>query len=424
MSLRDEFLKMQGEADKTVRRTEREIVRSYKDALDDLYNTLGRLFRKYEIDGKLTYDEMVKYGRVGKLNKKLAVTAATLYKDVSREIKGGLKGIYEIGFDKTGSILSRETGKSLTGIIRQDVLDRALTNDISGLKWTERMGLHRDHVVMKIRETVTQGLHDGATYKQMADRLNKALSGDVVNPMRVVRTEGHRVFSQAQKDRLDEAYKSGTKMTKTWISSKDERVRDMHAEMEGVTVPYEEDFVLPDGVEGFAPGIIGAPQHDINCRCTWKIDIVDDEEDSGRDEGEHGIIKEKHPIVRVLSRRADRRYPTSQDQIDGITKNVLGGVRFSCKVLYNSRIRSAGKMTAKELHGRVWIEKIEIGKQYKDGVKELIDTILHEELEARIVKRAFNEGSERYMKMFRAGDSAIHPYINKVIARYLGMKGV
>ncbi len=60
------------------------------------------------------------------------------------------------------------------------MLDRALTNNISGLK--------------KIRETITQGLHDGATYKQMADRLNEALSGDVVNPVRIVRTEGHRVF--------------------------------------------------------------------------------------------------------------------------------------------------------------------------------------------------------------------------------------
>ncbi len=184
--------------------------------------------------------------------------------------------------------------------------------------------------------------------------------------------------------------------------------------------------VLPNEAEGFAPGIIGAPQHDINCRCTWKIDIVDeeDEKEGGQGEDEHGIIKEKQPIIRVFPRSVGTRYPTSQEEIDNIIKNTLRGIRFSAKVLYNPRIRSDGKMVAKELHGRVWIERIEIGKQYKEGVKELIDTILHEELEARIVNRAFNEGSERYMKMFRAGDSAIHPYINKVIARYMRMKGV
>lgn len=126
------------------------------------------------------------------------------------------------------------------------------------------------------------------------DRLNEALSGDVVNPMRIVRTEGHRVFSQAQKDRLDEAYKAGTKMTKTWISSKDERVRSAHAEMDGVTVPYEENFVMPDGARGFAPGMIGAPQHDINCRCTWKTDVLDDyEKEGGQSEEEDGILKIK-----------------------------------------------------------------------------------------------------------------------------------
>ncbi len=297
MSLKDEFLKMQKKAEKAIKEAETEIVRSYKVTLDDLYDVSGEMFRKYENhDGKLTYEEMTRYKRLEKLHQILAVTIAQMYKETTKEIKSGLERVYDIGFNQVALKIELETGKRLRGIIRQDVLDRALTNDISGLKWTERMGLHRDHVVMKIRETVTQGLHDGATYKQMADRLNEALSGDVVNPMRIVRTEGHRVFSQAQKDRLDEAYKSGTKMTKTWVSSKDERVRSTHAEMEGVTIPYEGDFVMPDGVEGFAPGIIGAPQHDINCRCTWKIDIVDyeDEKEGGQGEGEDGIIHMGH----------------------------------------------------------------------------------------------------------------------------------
>lgn len=294
MSLKDEFLKMQKEADRAIREAEKEIVRSYKVTLDDLYEVSGEMFRKYENhDGKLTYEEMTRYKRLEKLNQILAITIAKMYKETTKEIKSGLERVYDIGFNQVALKVELGTGKRLRGIIRQDVLDRALTNDISGLKWTERMGLHRDHVAMKIRETVTQGLHDGATYKQMADRLNEALSGDVVNPMRIVRTEGHRVFSQAQKDRLDEAYESGTKMTKTWISSKDERVRSTHADMEGVTIPYEDDFVMPDGVEGFAPGIIGAPQHDINCRCTWKIDIVDDEDEkeSRQSEDEDGIMR-------------------------------------------------------------------------------------------------------------------------------------
>jgi hypothetical protein len=97
---------------------QKEIVRSYKVTLEDLYNALGGLFRKHEIDGKLTYEEMTRYGRIGKMNKELAITTAQLYKEVSQEIKRGLTSAYEAGFNGTSSILVQETGKRLRSIIR------------------------------------------------------------------------------------------------------------------------------------------------------------------------------------------------------------------------------------------------------------------------------------------------------------------
>jgi SPP1 gp7 family putative phage head morphogenesis protein len=163
----------------------------------------------------------------------------------------------------------------LIGLVNNDVLQRAVTNDISGLKWTDRLGLHRNTAVMKIRETVTLGLKDGSTYSQMSKRLNDTLSGQVVQPMRIVRTEGHRVFSESKKDTLDVAVKKGVKLNKTWMSSRDERVRSQHSTMDGAIVLYDDNFIMPDGAQGFAPGIIGAPQHDIYCRCDWSIDFID-----------------------------------------------------------------------------------------------------------------------------------------------------
>ena len=97
---------------------QKDIVRSYKVTLEDLYNALGGLFRKHEIDGKLTYEEMTRYGRIGKMNKELAITTAQLYKEVSQEIKAGLTSAYEAGFNGTSSILVQETGKRLRSIIR------------------------------------------------------------------------------------------------------------------------------------------------------------------------------------------------------------------------------------------------------------------------------------------------------------------
>jgi len=55
--------------------------------------------------------------------------------------------------------------------------------------------------------------------------------------------------------------------TKTWISMLDERVRPTHQKAHGQTVGVNEDFVVGNG-RGPAPGQIGLPEEDINCRCT------------------------------------------------------------------------------------------------------------------------------------------------------------
>lgn len=274
MKLEKDFLGMQERAEKLIAQAEKGLIKNYKVTLVSLRQVIAKMYEKYETSGKLTYQEMAKYNRLKRLNKELIVSTAGLYKTNQKAIMAALKDTYTLGFNNTGKIIGKATDKRLKGIIKHEVLQRSLTNDISGLKWTERMGLHRDYAVSKIRQTVTQGLHNGETYKQMSDRLNEALSGDVVNPMRIVRTEGHRVFSEAKKDKLDEADKAGIKMMKVWVTSRDERVRSSHAEMDGIMVPYEEDFVMPDGARGFGPGMIGAPQHDINCRCIWRVEIL------------------------------------------------------------------------------------------------------------------------------------------------------
>lgn len=58
-----------------------------------------------------------------------------------------------------------ENSKYTDGIIKDEEIQRALTNEISGLKWTSRMGINREHAANKIRETVVRGLYDGETMR-------------------------------------------------------------------------------------------------------------------------------------------------------------------------------------------------------------------------------------------------------------------
>lgn len=109
----------------------------------------------------------------------------------------------------------------------------------------------------------------------------------------------------------------------------------------------------------------------------------------------------------------------SQEQIDGILKNELSGISFSANPVYNPRIASQGKTT---IGFFLWGEykgvvKMEIGKQLAEGKENIIDSLLHEELEARLAKRLGREAMEKL------SDDEIHGYINKTIERYFRMKG-
>ena len=115
------------------------------------------------------------------------------------------------------------------------------------------------------------------------------------------------------------------------------------------------------------------------------------------------------------------RHPASQERIDALTSGALAGVRFSAPPTYNGRIRTPGlTKVGYDGDGRKYAGPVYIGKQAKPGDAELVDTILHEELEARI--RLNRHGSERYWRLNSAGDDVRHAYIQKIIDRYVRMK--
>ena len=87
--------------------------------------------------------------------------------------------------------------------------------------------------------------------------------------------------------------------------------------------------------------------------------------------------------------------------------------------VYNGRIASAGKTT---IEFYPWgdfkqVVKMEIGKQVSGNKEELIDSIMHEELEVRFAK------THNRNEMMKMTDGEIHDIINKEIQAYFERKG-
>ncbi len=267
MKLDREFLRLQSHIDKLIKAGEKEIARNYKKTLNELRMYMGELYSRYEIEGQLTFYEMSKYKRLPKMDKEVMDIVSELYKGNNQVIRGVLRGVVNDSYTNTLDIANKATGKRIKGILKPVDVTKTINNEMAGLKWTERMGKHRIDAIYDLQKEIKLGLTQGDTYGTMAKRIKTKLETDINKANQIARTEGHRCMAQAKEDSFDVIEKAGIKFKEQWISSRDERVRSAHQQLDGVTINRGEMFTSPTGARGPGPGLMGNASDDIGCRC-------------------------------------------------------------------------------------------------------------------------------------------------------------
>lgn len=85
--------------------------------------------------------------------------------------------------------------------------------------------------------------------------------------MRVVETDTNRIYNDAVLNVGEKVSRRGDKVTKTWNTVLDDKVRSTHSYIESVTVPIDKRFYTYDGDSARYPGDFAMPENNINCRC-------------------------------------------------------------------------------------------------------------------------------------------------------------
>ncbi len=158
-----------------------------------------------------------------------------------------------------GTTLSREEG-------REDIIDELLDlfllayaqgNEVTNANLESNWNPTLDDVMSVVDEEVA-----GKTWRERVEDYfaNGGTGADIV---RIAETESHRIANTAA---LDAARHGGAKK-KTWVTMLDDRVREQHEWLEGVTVGIDEDFYTDDGDHASAPGLFTFAQNNVNCRC-------------------------------------------------------------------------------------------------------------------------------------------------------------
>ena len=134
-----------------------------------------------------------------------------------------------------------------------------------------------------ITSAITQGILQGESIPKIAKRLRDVTDMDKSAAIRNARTYTTAVENAGRQDSYEEAQKMGIQMEKMWIATLDERTRDSHRELDGVTVPVDESFEAYNdkGEKSLlkfpADPDCTDPSQIYNCRCTLisKIKNVD-----------------------------------------------------------------------------------------------------------------------------------------------------
>lgn len=111
---------------------------------------------------------------------------------------------------------------------------------------------------------------EGKTYR---DRIDEYVEEEKLPEIvRVAETDYHRMYNTGLIDGANEiGYQTGEYITKTWVTVMDDRTRDQHAYLDGITIPLNDLFYTYDGNSAYAPGGFDTAEMNVNCRCVLTL---------------------------------------------------------------------------------------------------------------------------------------------------------
>lgn len=252
--------------DAALKALERQIKAVYTRAYQELRDEAAAVLSKIELSEDMTLAQkmaaMAKYDRLNKLSEQMAETALKANETAQKMINGEMLNVYELNYNESAADL----GFSL---IDHGAVKKILTAEENPFTMISSL-YDKAGVRNRMKGELLQGLLKGESINKIARRFKTVSEKSMKDSIRIARTETTRVQNAAKMDIGKEGQRLGFTMYKRWRATTDGRVREDHLAMDGVEVPQDEPFTLPDGSKVMFPGDIsmGAPpEQTINCRC-------------------------------------------------------------------------------------------------------------------------------------------------------------
>lgn len=259
----------------------REVKQKLKE-FEDRHKIISAKMLKDVADGKITKEDYQIWlrGQVfqGEQWKRKLKDITKVYVEADKKAREILGGTTKNVFVESANYTAYSIEKDLSGAVAFNIYDHKtvdrLMRDNPKMLPEWKINEKKDYIwnEQRVQNAITQGIIQGESVYAIGQRLTSELSAQNASKMDMfARTAVTGAQNAGRVERMHEADEEfGIKSQKVWITVGDSRVRDAHADLDGIAVDYDEPFIVPnDGRKIDYPGDPSAePDLVYNCRCS------------------------------------------------------------------------------------------------------------------------------------------------------------
>lgn len=285
--------------DKQLAELEQRIAKLYKEAADELTDTVKTYFEQFEkrdaamkekLDAGEITEQQYKQWRIAQIGRgkrfealrdKVAERYTNAHEVAIAYVNDATPGIYTLNRNYSAYMIEQISDKADFTLWDEQTV-RRLIEEQPGLmpyyppKRALKRGIDLDYGKKQITASITSSILQGKGIDKISSDLQNRMQGmSLASAIRTARTATTAAQNAGRMDSYHAAEGMGIKLKKEWLATLDGRTRHAHAMLDGQTAETDKPFHV-DGYEIMYPGDTSAPGYLVyNCRCTL-IAAIDD----------------------------------------------------------------------------------------------------------------------------------------------------
>lgn len=284
--------------DKELAALEKRIAKAYREAWDDLDETVKAYFERFrerdeemkaligtEVNGKVWTEQDYKLWRINQigrgeryqaLREKIAERMTKANEVAIAYVNDSTPGIYSLNRNYAAYTIEKVAGNVGFTLWDESTVKRLIVEEPDLMPYYPKKKALKRGIDLKwgkkqITKIVTSGLFQGKSVGKIATNLQARVSEmNRASAVRAARTAITGAQNGGRMDSYKAASDMGIKVRKRWVATKDGRTRHAHQKLDGQTVEWDEPFTSELGKIRYPGDPRAKPANTYNCRCTLR----------------------------------------------------------------------------------------------------------------------------------------------------------